>query len=318
MKVVLDAYCSTCGSKPGTNCIGNIVHASRRERFEDWKDGELKKVFVLPTSEHVEALDNLPRPHVTGVYPPSEIDSRVDARYIDEVSAISLNTEQAPPIPNDSPAIWDLVVADMHERNRDGTKKYGTPLQAGNGRDALVDAYQESLDQTVYLRKEIEERKNHSYCAIDLTTFRVTEFHQKFNQPIHTTPWVPDRDRVLLRLSLMIEEFFETLRACIDDRSGISISMLARAKAATEGAVRTAALFINLSDFADGLTDQDIINEGTRLEFGIQREGIEALVHAANMRKEGGGLREDGKILKPAGWIAPDIAGELRRQGWLG
>lgn len=40
-----------------------------------------------------------------------------------------------------------------------GRARYGTPLQAGNGRDALVDAYQEALDLCVYLRQAIEERK---------------------------------------------------------------------------------------------------------------------------------------------------------------
>lgn len=40
-----------------------------------------------------------------------------------------------------------------------GIERYGTPVQAGNGRKALVDAYQEALDLAVYLRQEIEERK---------------------------------------------------------------------------------------------------------------------------------------------------------------
>lgn len=54
--------------------------------------------------------------------------------------------------------IWELVVADMHERDHVGRERYGTPLQAHNGRDPLVDAYQEALDLVVYLRQAIEER----------------------------------------------------------------------------------------------------------------------------------------------------------------
>ncbi len=65
---------------------------------------------------------------------------------------------QPPPIRNDSPAIWDLVIADMQQRDRDGAAKYGTRLQAGNGRDALLDAYAEALDLCVYLRQAITER----------------------------------------------------------------------------------------------------------------------------------------------------------------
>lgn len=46
----------------------------------------------------------------------------------------------------------------MQERDRIGRERYGTPLQAHNGRDALVDAYQEALDLVVYLRQAIAER----------------------------------------------------------------------------------------------------------------------------------------------------------------
>lgn len=68
--------------------------------------------------------------------------------------------DQPPPVSSDRPAVWDLVIADMRERDRIGRERYGTPLQAHNGRDALVDAYQETLDQVVYLRQEIEERRD--------------------------------------------------------------------------------------------------------------------------------------------------------------
>lgn len=67
--------------------------------------------------------------------------------------------EQAPPVKNDNVSIWDLVVADMVARNKDGIEKYGTPLQAFNMRNSLIDAYQEALDLCVYLRCKIEEEK---------------------------------------------------------------------------------------------------------------------------------------------------------------
>ena len=56
------------------------------------------------------------------------------------------------------PKVWDLVVTDMRARDAFGTTKYGTPVQPHNGRDALVDAYQEALDPCVYLRQAIYER----------------------------------------------------------------------------------------------------------------------------------------------------------------
>ncbi len=44
------------------------------------------------------------------------------------------------------------IVADMRARDEFGRAKYGTPLQARNGRDHLADAYQEALDGAAYLK----------------------------------------------------------------------------------------------------------------------------------------------------------------------
>ena len=54
--------------------------------------------------------------------------------------------------------VTEAVVADMKERSKIGTEKYGTPLMTGNGRKPLVDAYQEVLDLAVYIKQEILER----------------------------------------------------------------------------------------------------------------------------------------------------------------
>jgi hypothetical protein len=76
--------------------------------------------------------------------------------------AKDLNTFFGQPAPtiNTRPAVWDLVMQDMKARNEFGKQKYGTPLQAFNGRDALKDAYEEALDLCVYLRTAMEERDN--------------------------------------------------------------------------------------------------------------------------------------------------------------
>lgn len=74
------------------------------------------------------------------------------------MSMKSLNDPQPMPLPVDGPDIWELVIVDMRQRNAVGLGKYGVPLRAGDGRDHLVDAYQEALDLAVYLRQEIQER----------------------------------------------------------------------------------------------------------------------------------------------------------------
>ncbi|WP_051327187.1 hypothetical protein [Desulfatibacillum aliphaticivorans] len=50
------------------------------------------------------------------------------------------------------------VIKDLEARIQVGIKKYGEPLTTHNGRDALLDAYQEVLDLAVYMKQEILER----------------------------------------------------------------------------------------------------------------------------------------------------------------
>ena len=65
---------------------------------------------------------------------------------------------QPAPKPNDSTPVWQLVLRDMERRNEEGIKRYGVPLQPNNGRDMLMDAYEEALDLCAYLRGAIHER----------------------------------------------------------------------------------------------------------------------------------------------------------------
>jgi thymidylate synthase (FAD) len=75
-------------------------------------------------------------------------------------SAMTVATTQQPKPNGDGADVTDLVLRDLQLRREAGTRKYGTPLRTFNGRDALVDAYQESLDLTVYLRQRIGEEEH--------------------------------------------------------------------------------------------------------------------------------------------------------------
>ena len=92
--------------------------------------------------------------------------------------------EQPAPIPNESPAIVDLlivdvvmedgwsvgeaVIADLRARKHVGIERYGVALQAFNGRDMGLDAYEEALDLAVYLRGELAESPGDLNIAADL------------------------------------------------------------------------------------------------------------------------------------------------------
>lgn len=74
------------------------------------------------------------------------------------MSMDSFNAPEPAPTKNENPAVWDLVIADIVKRDETGAEKYGTRLQPHNGRDPLVDLYQELLDAVVYLRQALFER----------------------------------------------------------------------------------------------------------------------------------------------------------------
>ena len=91
--------------------------------------------------------------------------------------------DQPEPQLSDGPPIVDLVVQDLEERKRVGIERYGMPLRAHNGRDALVDAYQEALDLTVYLRQTLQERPTSDAVTQDTSdgyhTFRELYAHRR-------------------------------------------------------------------------------------------------------------------------------------------
>jgi hypothetical protein len=63
---------------------------------------------------------------------------------------------------------WRRVIEDAKARNEMGKRKYGRALTAMNGRDALLDAYEESLDLTVYLKQERDRRE---HCSQQILEF---------------------------------------------------------------------------------------------------------------------------------------------------
>lgn len=116
----------------------------------------------------------------------------------------------------------------------------------------------------------------------------VLVFHRKFcPDRIGTLPAVPPAGTVQLRMSLIDEEFEELTQAMLTN---------------------------DLPGIADSAVDLMYVVLGMLVSYGIDPTAVWNEVHAANMAKEGGGSRPDGKILKPPGWQAPDVAAILERQ----
>lgn len=72
------------------------------------------------------------------------------------VNPFSVASQQPTPHGSGTPIV-NLVKADLEARAQAGELKYGERLKAHNGRNALLDAYQEALDLACYLRQAMQE-----------------------------------------------------------------------------------------------------------------------------------------------------------------
>ncbi len=66
-------------------------------------------------------------------------------------------TEREPFPKRGNQLVAPALVDDILRRSRKGTIKYGSPLMTQNGRNALVDAYQEAIDLAMYLKQALME-----------------------------------------------------------------------------------------------------------------------------------------------------------------
>lgn len=102
---------------------------------------------------------------------------------------MTLHIEQPAPVVNDHPSIQSLVRRDLAvrthlgahrhgvrtrvaEREQVGIARYGTALQAGNGRDALRDLEEEILDGANYAKQAIVEAEATRPDDVDLPRLR--------------------------------------------------------------------------------------------------------------------------------------------------
>jgi predicted HAD superfamily Cof-like phosphohydrolase len=118
----------------------------------------------------------------------------------------------------------------------------------------------------------------------------VKDFHIAFGQRVGQSPLIPeDYNERDLRINLLEEEFKEYINA--EEKNDIT-------------------------EIADALADIIYIACGTAVSYGIPLDKVFAEVHRSNMAKLVDGkpiYREDGKVMKPAGWTPPDIEGVLKK-----
>jgi predicted HAD superfamily Cof-like phosphohydrolase len=183
-------------------------------------------------------------------------------------------------------------------------KRQAWELQKANGNahnnaGLLVDAREE-------LRKL--KAQNRTVCIRDM--FVQVLPHQERND----RPTVPSEAAIRLQTRIDAEEFVEKLDALYDDPAAIAQLKYLLRWFENHSQIRK-DLHARLPEFADALADCAVTNEGFAVLFGINLEPVFQIVHESNLRKKDGPI-VNNKRMKPEGWQAPDVAGELVRQGW--
>ena len=71
------------------------------------------------------------------------------------------DSQDMPTMPEnyDGPDVQSLVIADIERRRNVGIERYGQALMPNNGRNAILDAYEETLDLCCYLRQLLLEQE---------------------------------------------------------------------------------------------------------------------------------------------------------------
>lgn len=109
----------------------------------------------------------------------------------------------------------------------------------------------------------------------------VEEFHNTFGAPVLDEQAIPAKDRIALRLSLILEELHELAQE--SGQEELFISMLDKKVAGyTKGDFSP-----NLTGVMDALCDLQVVLNGSILEFGLHGRFDEAFdeVHRSNMSK---------------------------------
>ena len=116
----------------------------------------------------------------------------------------------------------------------------------------------------------------------------VDEFNRAFGIQTRETPGLPSGDIEALRSELIREEYEEWKLAAEDG---------------------------DIVEMARELADIVYVVYGAALAYGINLDAVISAIHQANMRKLGPDgrpvWREDGKLMKPKGWVPADVASVL-------
>jgi predicted HAD superfamily Cof-like phosphohydrolase len=156
---------------------------------------------------------------------------------------------------------------------------------------------------------------------------QVREFTLGAGQPSPEHPEVMSRQEVEFISKMILDEVMElmatvaepadakaTLKRFIDESKDIPLTKYPETETGR---------ISKIADQADALVDVEYYMLNAACKKGVNMSSLFGIVHGANMAKRDPTTgkfikRDDGKIIKPAGWQPPDIEAEIARQAKFG
>lgn len=175
-----------------------------------------------------------------------------------------------------------------------------------------------------YRKKKVAKRR--FLKGLDYAANQVRQFHKAFNHLTSSKPTIIPNDVAVARSCWTAEELVEFLYATAKGEKADFLNMVEVLKDSID---KTAAKIIEKGEpvedvlvaQADALTDINYFTQGSFVIMGVDPQPLFDIVQKANMAKlfPDGKPRyreEDGKIIKPEGWMPPEpqLKEEIKRQ----
>jgi predicted HAD superfamily Cof-like phosphohydrolase len=146
----------------------------------------------------------------------------------------------------------------------------------------------------------------------------VRQFTKETGTDVPNKPELMSEDEVFFLIKMMLDEILE-LGATVEEPIQVKynmIKMIIESKNIPKSIGSSEQL---IGEQGDALVDSYYYSLNAAVKKGINLSKIFNIVHKANMNKRDSVTgkflkREDGKIIKPANWISPDITAEIKRQ----
>jgi predicted HAD superfamily Cof-like phosphohydrolase len=169
------------------------------------------------------------------------------------------------------------------------------------------------------MKDYIKDHKHHVHLS---DAEHVREFNQAAGQKAPNHPEIMNEEEVHFLVKMLLDEimeFYATIKNPHEAKYEM-IKMLINSKDIPKSIADPSLNGADIiAEQVDGLTDMYYYALNALAKKGVNFSKVFNLVHAANMSKRDPTTgkfikREDGKIVKPANFVAPDITGEILRQ----